>query len=80
MIDRILGFGLGVSETAGALRRYLLEHQEPAEEALVRTYGEHLYVFQRGPELGEWFLVTVWQLPASLRSGLRKARRRMLAA
>ena len=78
MVSRVLAFGIGVDEAAGALRRYLRDHQ--SDGALVRAYGEHVFIFYREPDVPEVSLVTVWQLPLELRSALRRAFSESVAA
>ena len=50
----------------------------PGPDAAIRTYGEHIFIFRQ--EAGEWFLVTVWQMPGELRPALRRAFRHAVAA
>lgn len=69
MVERVVAFGLSEADTGGALRRYLEEHRAP--DSVVRTYGEHIFIFRRDTD--DLFLVTVWQIPCELRPALRRA-------
>ena len=75
MASRILGFGLSVNDTAGALHRYM-EEKESVAGALARSYGETLFIFQAGANTGDVTLVTVWPLPGEIRGCLRRTRQK----
>lgn len=74
MTDRVLGFGLSSGNAPVPVRRYM-QAREAEDGTLVRSYGEHFFVFQRGEDLGALSLITVWQVPLELRSLLRRSRK-----
>lgn len=75
MAHRVLGFGLSSGNAPVPVRRYM-QAREAEDGTLVRSYGEHFFVFQRGEDLGALSLITVWQVPLELRTHLRRAYRR----
>lgn len=71
MTDQVIHFGLGPERTRGSLHRYL-QIKERDEAVMIRTYGEHVFVFQRGDSAGAMRLLTVMHLPLELRPKVRQ--------
>ncbi len=76
MLDRIVYAGLSPDDCSGELHRYLASICSAAERT-VRVYGEQVYVFARDQEA--LVLITVLQLPRTLRSASRRAIKQLLA-
>lgn len=71
MLERIFHFGLAPEKAPARLARFLTHLQDGAG-AMVRAYGQHVFIFQHVEDHADIALVTVYLVPTDLRPLLRK--------